>query len=416
MRNLALITPWPPQRSGIADYALDLAIGLDAQGVNVDVFTTSKDYPTPPPNIAIQHVDQFPGSRAYDQTVYQMGNCADFHAEMLPVLFENPGVVHLHDMTLHHLMAFFLFRGDTRDYYRVLQYWYGPDVATRVRTHNQTAYPCFWDSSSVSEVPFFDPVLHAATGCIVHSEYARRAVLQRMPDLPTVAIPQVYRNMTPATDLPANELLNIGVFGIVQKHKHVDLLLQTAAACNEGQRRVHLHIGGELDRGCEGLPALAEALGIRDCVTFYGRMHESDFLRLMREVDLCISLRYPTMGETSAIVSRAVQLGLPTVVNDIGWYAELPSCVHKLPIEAAALKEQLVHLVRSFAHDRAALKQWTRQCRQLASGTYSFENVCSNYVQLLDQFESTSDPANAVQQPTPMPAVTSAALLEPQAA
>jgi glycosyltransferase involved in cell wall biosynthesis len=393
MRSLALITPWPPQRSGIADYALDLATGLTEQGVKVDVYTTSTDYPAPPADILVRPLEEFAGSADYDHTVYQMGNCSDFHAEMLPVLFEHPGIVHLHDLTLHHLIAFFLYRGDARDYYRVLQHWYGPDVAKRVQNHNRTSCPHFWDSPLVGEVPFFDPVLEAATGCIVHSQHARRSVLQRFAGLPTAVIPQVYRQMTPTAQIPANNVLQIGVFGIVQKHKHIDLLLQAVAECNAQQGLVHLHIGGELDRGCEGLPELAESLGLKTQVTFYGRMEEAAFIQLMRKVDLCISLRYPTMGETSAVVSRAVQLGLPTMVNDIGWYAELPDCVRRLPVESSALKRQLIDLIRTYAQDRSQLRAWALKCRALAASTYSFEHVCNSYIYLLSDFDQvTSQP------------------------
>ncbi len=40
--------------------------------------------------------------------------------------------------------------------------------------------------------------------------------------------------------------------------------------------------------------------------------------------DVCVSLRHPTMGETSGIAVRALSAGRPLVVNDVGWFAELP--------------------------------------------------------------------------------------------
>ena len=45
---------------------------------------------------------------------------------------------------------------------------------------------------------------------------------------------------------------------------------------------------------------------------------------LMAACDVLVNLRYPTMGETSGSVIRALSLGKPLVVSDVGWFSELP--------------------------------------------------------------------------------------------
>ena len=53
----------------------------------------------------------------------------------------------------------------------------------------------------------------------------------------------------------------------------------------------------------------------------------------MAGCDVCVSLRAPTMGETSGTVMRALSLGKPLVVSDLGWFAELPDEVaRKVPV------------------------------------------------------------------------------------
>jgi glycosyltransferase involved in cell wall biosynthesis len=47
----------------------------------------------------------------------------------------------------------------------------------------------------------------------------------------------------------------------------------------------------------------------------------------MTACDVHVSLRSPTMGETSGTVIRALTLGKPLVVSDTGWFAELPGAV-----------------------------------------------------------------------------------------
>src|SRR5205085_5505895 len=55
---------------------------------------------------------------------------------------------------------------------------------------------------------------------------------------------------------------------------------------------------------------------------------------LMGACDVCVSLRAPTMGETSGSVIRTLVLGKPLVVSEVGWFAELPDEVAlKVPVD-----------------------------------------------------------------------------------
>ena len=65
----------------------------------------------------------------------------------------------------------------------------------------------------------------------------------------------------------------------------------------------------------------------------------------MAACDVLVILRSPTMGETSGTAIRALSLGKPLVVSDVGWFAELPDDVAlKVPVderEVAALAAAL---------------------------------------------------------------------------
>src|SRR5438876_15340 len=55
---------------------------------------------------------------------------------------------------------------------------------------------------------------------------------------------------------------------------------------------------------------------------------------LMAACDVCLALRSPTMGETSGSAIRALVLGRPLVVSDVGWFRELPDEVAlKVPVD-----------------------------------------------------------------------------------
>ena len=54
----------------------------------------------------------------------------------------------------------------------------------------------------------------------------------------------------------------------------------------------------------------------------------------MQACDVHVNLRSPTMGETSGTAIRALALGKPLVVSDVGWFAELPDDVAlKVPVD-----------------------------------------------------------------------------------
>ena len=51
---------------------------------------------------------------------------------------------------------------------------------------------------------------------------------------------------------------------------------------------------------------------------------EDELWSLLEASDVVVSLRFPTMGETSAAAVRALSLGKPLVVSDVGAFRELP--------------------------------------------------------------------------------------------
>ena len=87
----------------------------------------------------------------------------------------------------------------------------------------------------------------------------------------------------------------------------------------------HYVIGGE-DRDPEVRETCAR-LRLESRVTFLDYLDEADFDGVLAAADLLINLRFPTSGETSGTVCRALAAGLPCLISDHGWYGELPQSV-----------------------------------------------------------------------------------------
>ncbi len=99
-------------------------------------------------------------------------------------------------------------------------------------------------------------------------------------------------------------------------------------------------------------------------------------------MDVCVNLRDPTMGETSAIVTQALQLGTPVIVTDTGWYAELPDFVLKVPTGGGAVAALVTHLAHLDA-DRHFLESLRASTQRYAATELDYAAIVDRYVAIL---------------------------------
>ena len=98
----------------------------------------------------------------------------------------------------------------------------------------------------------------------------------------------------------------------------------------------------------------------------------------------CVSLRAPTMGETSGIAIRALSLGKPLVVSDLGWFSELPDEVAlKVPPDAREVDE-LAKALETLA-DAEVRERMGAASVALASTEHDVERVADSYAAVLEE-------------------------------
>ena len=170
-------------------------------------------------------------------------------------------------------------------------------------------------------------MLSLATGLVVHSRYveehARRAGFEgpiaRVPH-PAWPVPDI----APA-DIAGGPLF--GAFGNVNQSKRVPQLLEAFARVRVDHPDARLLLVGATSPGFD-LDRRLQRLGLAgDGIVREGFVDERRLWALMAACDVHVSLRSPTMGETSGTAIRALSLGKPLVVSDVGWFAELPDGV-----------------------------------------------------------------------------------------
>jgi glycosyltransferase involved in cell wall biosynthesis len=301
--KVAYYSPFPPERTGIADYS---ALLLPALRERLDVVVPAR------------------GKRASaDVSVYHVGNNPEFHGWIVDALRREPGVVVLHDFVLHHLVAgLTLARKDVNGYLRAMEREAGLPGRLLALGVVDGCVPPLW-STRPEDFPLAGEILELATGLIVHSQHVRdraRAAGFRGP------IWHVPMPTWPAPDVEPARLEGdpvIGSIGFLNANKRIPQLLEAFAVLRRRHPRARLVLAGPEAAGLE-LEGRIAALGLEHAVERHGYVDEDALWSIIAACDACVSLRWPTMGETSAGVIRVLSLGKPLVVSDVDAFAELP--------------------------------------------------------------------------------------------
>jgi glycosyltransferase involved in cell wall biosynthesis len=324
--SVGFVGPFPPTRSGIADYDAELFPALAAV---VDARAWE-------PERAGEAL-----AAGHDVLLFEIGN-DPLHAPSVEALFSpsrrTPAVVVLHEFVLHHLFAAaYLARGREADYARELERAHGARGRAFAGRLGRGPVLPVWDVDPWA-FPLSAGVIRAADAVVSHSRLVRGAVLAAVPGTRAVTIPQHVARVPKIPQDEARRALSlplerpVGVtLGIVSPAKRIGKILEALATLPAGRRPFFL-VGGALGKD-DGLVATARSLGLADDVRFGGYLPEEDFWKAGAAATFAVNLRHPTMGETSHPVCRLAGLGVPLVVSDTGWFRELPdSFADKIPI------------------------------------------------------------------------------------
>ncbi len=385
--DIALLSPLPPQQSGIADYVFHLLKGFsNNKNINITLFSNGNIESLL--NYDVIHIDTLIENQLddYDLIIYQLGNNIHYHHYMLALLKQYGGIVHLHDLVLHHMIAGMNYNAKDEQmlpsYFEIIENHYGQANKQYIE-HKLTEGVPLWETNEVIDFPLFEAFVQYADGCIVHSQYALERVQAVFPRLNVYCIEQLY-DLKPLTTKKDKNLdcLNIGVFGGVDLQKKVEVVIEVLASIQALKQPMdfRLNVVGAVNENCESIYSLPTELGLKDKVFIHGRVDEALYNELLNQTDVIVALRVPTMGETSAVVMQGLQLGIPVIVNNVGWYHELPEVVDK--VSAVQLKQGLQALLLKYL-DPEYLQIKTQEISDYAQEYFNFDAYVSYYQEIL---------------------------------
>ena len=368
--KVSYVSPLPPETSGVADYS---ALLLPALRQRLDVETVRRGRRLP---------------RGADVVLYHVGNDVEAHGWIVRLLERQRGIVVLHDFVLHHLVAgLTVGRGDGEGYLRMLEADGG--IPARLLGHGvlDGSLPPLWETRP-QDFPLVGSILEHAEGLIVHSSYVGRSVRARGYAGPIWQIPH------PAWDppqprpipLPSRDRTVIGCFGHLNASKRLPQLLEALGRLRAEGRAFLLVLAGSVAPGVE-LEQRAAAVGLepgRDLLVL-GRVTEDRLWDLINASDVCVTLRYPTMGETSGIAIRALSTGKPLVVSDHGWFAELPDdVVAKVPADRWEV-DLLAAVLDRLCVDGSLRERLGEAASSYARTAHALDAVADNYAAALEE-------------------------------
>ena len=365
--RVAWFSPMPPERSGIADYA---ALLLPALRERIPVEVVRRGRRRPP--------------RGTDVAVYHVGNDPDAHGWIVDALRRAPGVVVLHDFVLHHLVAgLTVGRRDGHGYLDAMERAHG--VVGRLLAHGvlDKRLPPLWETRP-EDFPLAGEVTRHATGLIVHSRHVEERAREAGFEGPVWRVPHAA---WPAPEAAPAELRGeplFGAFGHVNASKRVPQLLEAFARVRRAHPGARLLLVGATSPGFD-LDRRLQRLGLDPAgVVREGWVPEERLWALMAACDVHVNLRAPTMGETSGTAIRALTLGKPLVVSDVGWFSELPGDVAlKVPVDAHEA-DTLAAALELLARDAGVRVAMGAAALRLARGEHELGRAADVYAAALE--------------------------------
>jgi glycosyltransferase involved in cell wall biosynthesis len=370
--RVAYFSPLPPERSGIADYSALLLPALERR-IDVEVVRRGRTRPV-----------------AADVSLYHIGNDPDAHAWIVEALRRQPGVVVLHDFVLHHLVAgLTVGRRDGPGYLAALERDAG--VPGRLLGHGvlEGRVAPLWETRP-DEFPLVGDILRDATGLIVHSRFVARRSREAGFDGPIWRVPHPAWPMGDVTPAELEGRPLFGCFGHLNASKRIPQLVEAFATVRRRHPDAKLLLVGPASPNFDASRFHGDGIERIDYVP------ERQLWSLMARCDACVLLRAPTMGETSGSAIRALTLGRPLVVTDVGWFSELPDDVAlKVPLgddEVPALAASLELLASSEATQRAM----SAAARGYVRREHDLDAVADRYVAALEEAAGGGAVADAV--------------------
>ncbi len=390
--RIAYFSPFRPASTGIADYSEEIVPHL-ADHVDLDLFVDGYEPSNPRirdcfPVYDAAEFEERHRQHPYDVPLYQMGNNA-CHLYIYRLLQKYPGVVVLHDSILHHFLSGSLLHGEHD--YAGYQEAFGEQGQSLMRRQLSGV----WSDVDHFAFPGVARVVDRSRAIVVHSQATAQQLRQAFPGTPVHVVRQhIGPDCSPFQGLAAAEVkARVGLrpdsfvvasFGFIVPSKRFDsTLLAYRELLKTHPNSEYLVVGAENSH--YDLRKLVREAELEGLVHIVGSVPMEMFYGLMDASDVCVQLRYPSAGETSAAVLRVMSKGKPVVLSNYAQFAEFPDdCCLKVDLGPAEVP-MLTDYLRLLADDRSFCRQVGENARRYVRTYNNVEQTVQGYLQALQE-------------------------------
>ncbi|HUE60666.1 MAG TPA: glycosyltransferase [Acidimicrobiales bacterium] len=359
--RVAFVSPWPPARTGVADYTERLIEGFD-DTVDIDLFVDGDPLPGAG---SCPRADSLPArDRAiggYDQVVLAVGN-SEFHAGALKLLRVDrmDAILHAHDARLTGLYLHGEARGAVPEGFRAAVSALYPELKPELEGSDDPR-----DVAEQHGALMAKEIAALAREVLATSEEAAEMIRNDCEpgDRKKISVWEyAYPDPVQRDETQIEDDL-ICSLGLVNRLKAPDTVVRAIAELSRESRKLRLAFVGPIsDSLHEDLTDLAKSLSVSERIHFTGNISDDDYRSWLRRASIAIQLRAASNGETSGAVADCLAYGIPVIVTKLGPQAGLPRFVPKVEPEVSS--DGLAAVAKSLLEDCDRRRSFTIESRR----------------------------------------------------
>ena len=368
---LLYASPFPPVKSGISEYSSILVKELEK---DFDITLYTEDY-----EITDKSLDQFPVLRHgvdeirfedYQYLLYNIGNQPVYHGYIYEAALQHPGFVIMHDASIYYLFVGYHQKKD--DLYSSIYCFEGASTLKDIIASRKVdpLGNIYFLHSMATRYPLFRELLSSGSKYIVHSQYAKDRLLSsglvkegdilKAGHINIVEKDSVLIQKKPLLEkfgIPGESVI-VAAFGFIAESKlnreTIHAVRRLAQESGKPLCYVMVGEGGYVD------DELTEGLIIKT-----GYVSIDEFNSFLEYADIVANLRYPTRGETSGAMMRALEKGKPCLANHGGWFSEIPdNCVYRISLDD--MEESIYTGIKTLLTDSQRRESIVRSAKEYA--------------------------------------------------
>ena len=396
-KKLALFTPLPPAKSGIADYNklflpylkryFDIDIYIDKSEVDsIEVTALFRIF-------SAENFDKV--ASLYDVILYDFGN-SEFHTYMLPILEAYPGVVCLHDAYLSGMFGYLDFFLGKTSYELEMLHSHKSAARKYFAPLNKNSDPI---TESMISLPCTKKILDNSIGIISHSPFNLKIALSHYPERWQAPYRIISQPALISGKLPKKEKSTIRAslgfsdndfivssFGHIAWTKMGDLIVKAFLSMFGNDPRGHLVFVGELASDEFGAE-LREAIEKSNCknrIRITGFISEDCYSKYLQISDVSIQLRKNSRGGTPKGVLDCLSNGLPVIVNNGASYKDYPDDV-LVKLSSEPSLDEIIDSFKSIYFDASRKESYSKMGLGYVTNNHNPASCAAMYAAFIDE-------------------------------